>query len=307
MALELRQLRYFVAVAEEGHVTRAAARLGMQQPPLSQQIKALEEQLSVRLFERLPRGVRPTEAGTVLLEQARLVLAQTDAAVEATKRAARGEIGTLAIGLTSSSSLHPFIPRVLRRFREAHPGVAVALEESSTVELVEGLRRGTVDVAFTRAPAGAGPELKAHPLFEEAMLAALPTNHALARAAKGKPLPLKALANENFVLYRRAIGAGLYDAIVTACGNAGFSPRVVQEAPRMLSTLSLVAAGLGVSIVPASMKRLAADGVLYRGLTGAAGLRAPIIMLHTAAKPSAVLERFVTLVLKLKGDAALRG
>src|SRR5579883_1694763 len=142
MAIELRQLRYFVAVAEEGHVTRAAARLRMQQPPLSQQIKALETQLAVRLFDRLPRGVKTTEAGAVLLEQARLVLAQADQAVEATQRAARGEIGKLTIGLTSSSSLHPFIPRVLRRFREAHPGVAVALEESSTVELVEGLRRG---------------------------------------------------------------------------------------------------------------------------------------------------------------------
>jgi DNA-binding transcriptional LysR family regulator len=293
MAFELRQLRYFVTVAEEGHVTRAAERLGIQQPPLSQQIKALETQLSVKLFDRKPRGVELTEAGRVLFEQAQRVLERADEAEAAVRRAAKGEIGRLGVGLTSSSSLNPFVLRVLRRFREQMPDVVLKLEENATVELVEALRRGALDVAFVRSAVGVTPELKAHKLLDEAMVAALPFGHRLARA---KSVPLAALAREDFILYRRSQGPGLYDAIVTACGNAGFSPHVVQEAPRMLSTLSLVAAGLGVSIVPASMERLKPDGVVYKPLSRAMGLRAPIIMLYPGAGDRPVRARFIELV-----------
>ena len=293
MALELRQLRYFVTVSEEGHVTRAAERLGIRQPPLSQQIKALETELSVRLFDRKPRGVDLTEAGRILFEKARLVLERAEEAEASVRRAAKGEIGRLGVGLTSSSSLNPFVLRVLRRFRERMPDVTLTLEESSTVELVEALRRGALDVAFVRSAAGVTPGLKANPLLEEDMVAALPAGHRLARS---KSVALAALAREDFILYRRSQGPGLYDAIVTACGNAGFSPRVVQEAPRMLSTLSLVAAGLGVSIVPASMERLKPDGVVYRPLARAMGLRAPIIMLHPDARQSQTRARFIELV-----------
>ena len=293
MALELRQLRYFVTVAEEGHITRAAERLGIQQPPLSQQIKALETQLSVRLFDRKPRGVELTDAGRVLYEHAGRVLERAEEAEAALRRAAKGEVGRLAVGLTSSSSLNPFVLRVLRRFREQMPDVALKLEENATVDLVEGLRRGALDVAFVRSAAGVTAELKAYPLLDEEMMAALPSGHGLARA---KSVSLAALAREDFILYRRSQGPGLYDAIVTACGNAGFSPHVVQEAPRMLSTLSLVAAGLGVSIVPASMERLKPDGVVYKPLRRAMGLRAPIIMLHPDARDSVARARFIDLV-----------
>jgi DNA-binding transcriptional LysR family regulator len=293
MALELRQLRYFVTVAEEGHITRAAERLGIQQPPLSQQIKALETQLSVRLFDRKPRGVELTDAGRVLYEHAGRVLERAEEAEAALRRAAKGEVGRLAVGLTSSSSLNPFVLRVLRRFREQMPDVALKLEENATVDLVEGLRRGALDVAFVRSAAGVTVELKTHPLLDEEMVAALPSGHRLARA---KSVSLAALAHEDFILYRRSQGPGLYDAIVTACGNAGFSPHVVQEAPRMLSTLSLVAAGLGVSIVPASMERLKPDGVVYKPLRRAMGLCAPIIMLHPDASDSVARARFIELV-----------
>lgn len=298
MTIELRQLRYFVAVAEEGHVTRAATRLGIQQPPLSQQIKALEAALGAKLFERKPRGVELTEAGRILLERARIVLSEAEKAVAAVQRAAKGEVGRLAVGLTSSSSLNPFVLRVLRKFRETVPEVVLKLEESSTVELVDALRRGVIDIAFVRSAAGATPELKAHPLLDEEMIVALPSRHGLARGAKS--VALSALSREDFILYRRSQGPGLYDAIVTACGNAGFSPRVVQEAPRMLSTLSLVAAGLGVSIVPASMQRLSVDGVVYRPLSKARGLRAPIIMLTPDTPGSTARARFVDLVGRTK-------
>src|ERR1700689_4286345 len=137
--MELRPLRYFIAVAEEGHITRAAERLGMQQPPLSQQIRGLERELDVQLLRRLPRGVELTEAGRALLADARAILAHIDHAFTTTRRTARGELGRLVVGFTSSTPFHPFVPRVIRAFREAYPLVSLALEEAGTGELIEAL------------------------------------------------------------------------------------------------------------------------------------------------------------------------
>jgi DNA-binding transcriptional LysR family regulator len=292
--MELRHLRYFVAVAEEGHVTRAAERLGIQQPPLSQQIQALERELDVQLFRRKPRGVELTPAGRALFDEACAILARADEAIAATKRAAQGETGRIGIGFTSSASFHPFVPRVIRAFREAHPLVALALEESGTTELVAALRTRTIDAAFVRSPFGDSPDLTVRPLLEEPMVAALPSGHAL--SAPGEALPLAALAEETFVLYRRPVGPGLHDAIIAACDRAGFSPRIGQEAPRMLSTLSLVAAGLGVTVVPASMSRLEAEGVVYRPLDPVAQLTAPLNLAYRRDEISAAVRRFVALV-----------
>ena len=292
--MELRHLRYFVAVAEEGHVTRAAERLGMQQPPLSQQIHALERELDVQLFRRKPRGVELTPAGRVLLDEARAILARTDEAIAATKRAAQGETGRIGIGFTSSASFHPFVPRAIRGFREAHPLVALALEESGTTELVAALRSHQIDAAFVRSPFGDSPDLTVRPLLEEPMVAALPSGHVLSTASEA--LPLAALAGETFILYRRPVGPGLHDAIIAACDRAGFSPRIGQEAPRMLSTLSLVAAGLGVTVVPASMSRLEAEGVAYRALDPLAQLTAPLNLAYRRDEISAAVRRFVGLV-----------
>ena len=257
--MELRHLRYFVAVAEEGHVTRAAERLGIQQPPLSQQIRALEAELDTLLLRRKPRGVELTPAGRAFFDEATAILARVGDAVAATKRVARGEQGRIGIGFTSSASFHPFVPRAIRAFRETHPLVALALEESGTTELAAGLRAAQIDVAFVRSPVGEAPDLTVRPLLEEPMVAALPSGHRLGNAPG--PLPLATLAGEIFILYRRPVGPGLHDAIIAACDRAGFSPQIGQEAPRMLSTLSLVAAGLGVTLVPESMSRLQAEGV----------------------------------------------
>jgi DNA-binding transcriptional LysR family regulator len=292
--MELRHLRYFVAVAEEGHVTRAAERLGIQQPPLSQQIHALERELDVQLFRRKPRGVELTPAGRALFEEARAILARAAEAVATTKRAAQGEAGRVGIGFTSSASFHPFVPRAIRAFREAHPLVALALEESGTTELVAALRAQTIDAAFVRSPFGDSPDLTVRPLLEEPMVAALPSGHTLSTA--GEALPLAALAGETFILYRRPVGPGLHDAIIAACDRAGFSPRIGQEAPRMLSTLSLVAAGLGVTVVPASMSRLEAEGVAYRHLDPLAQLTAPLNLAYRRDEISAAVRRFVGLV-----------
>ncbi|WP_245578857.1 LysR family transcriptional regulator [Inquilinus limosus] len=289
--IELRHLRYFVAVAEEGHVTRAAERLGMQQPPLSQQIKALEQELGVPLLRRLPRGVQPTESGLVLLAEARAILAQLDRALETVRRTGRGEQGRIAVGFTSSAAFHPFVSAAIRGFREAAPQVEMAMEESSTGELVEALRLGRLDAAFIRSPVGDAAGLAVEPLLDEPMVAAVPIGHPL---AIGKaPIPLSALAEEAFVLYRRPSGPGLYDSIIAACRAAGFSPRIAQEAPRLVSTLSLVEAGLGVSIVPASMARLDTGGVAYLPLAGRPPLAAPLHLARRDAEPLGATRRFM--------------
>src|SRR6185437_2550207 len=178
--MELRHLRYFLAVAEEGHITRAAERLGMQQPPLSQQIQALERELAVQLFRRKPRGVELTDAGRALLDDARAILAHVDHAFATTRRTARGEQGRIAIGFTSSAPFHPFVPRVIRAFREAYPLVALTLEEGGNTELIEDLRHERVDAAFIRTPLADPEGVAINPLLEEPMVAALPDRHRLA-------------------------------------------------------------------------------------------------------------------------------
>jgi DNA-binding transcriptional LysR family regulator len=297
--IELRRLRAFVTVVEEGHVTRAAERLGMQQPPLTRMLHGLETELGVLLLHRLPRGVRPTEAGKALLTEARAVLARADEVKDAVRRAARGEQGRLAIGFTSSAALHPFVPNVLRTFREALPGVSMVLDEAGTGELVDALLHERLDAAFVRSPVASIAGLLVDPVLDEPMIAAFPAGHRLATDSD-TPLPLAALCAEEFVLYRRPAGPGLYDTILAACRAAGFSPMVAQEAPRLTATLSLVAAGLGVSIVPASMRRLGGDDITYRVLTDCPGLSAPLHLATRRALLSPVLSRFRDVVRRLK-------
>jgi len=296
--MELRHIRYFIAVAEEGHVTRAAERLGMQQPPLSQQIRALERELDVQLFRRKPRGVELTDAGRALLGDARAIMAQVEHAFASTRRTARGEQGRITIGFTSSAPFHPFVPRVIRSFREAFPLIALALEESGTTELIQDLREERVDAAFIRTPVADPVGLRVDTLLEEAMLVALPSQHVLARSRRGDDaaVALKRLAGETFIVYRRHSGPGLYDAIIAACHAAGFSPLIGQEAPRIVSTLNLVAAGLGLSIVPASLQRMHMDGVSYRRLTGTAQPRAPLLLASRRGDTSPIVRQFLALV-----------
>ena len=294
--MELRHVRYFVAVAEHGHVTRAAESLGIQQPPLSQQIKALEEELGVQLLRRKPRGVELTDAGAIFLERARVILSEVDRAFASTRRTARGEQGRLVVGFTSSAPFHPFVPRVIRMFGEASPHVSLVLEESGSSDLVQGLHQEIIDAAFIRSPVDDVVGLFVQPLLQEPMLVALPTGHALAAEGADAPLELTQLAPHTFILYKRPGAPGLYDSIITACRGAGFSPRVGQEAPRIVSTLNLVAAGLGVSIVPESLRRLQMDGVVYRELSESARLTAPLILACRRGENSAAVQRFIEVV-----------
>jgi DNA-binding transcriptional LysR family regulator len=292
MTLDLRQLRYFVAVAEEGHVTRAAERLGMAQPALSQQIRAIEERLGLRLFHRKARGVELTEGGAALLEEARIILSRMEQAERNALRAARGEQGHLRIGVAPTAPFHPFVPRVIRAFRDLYPGVTLTMDECLSRQAVAGLKEARLDVAFVRAEIE-DAELTVHWLMREPMVIALPAAHPL---ATGLPSPLAVFADETFIAFARVEGPGMFDATVAACLKAGFSPRVGQEAPRITSTLGLVAVGLGIAIVPDSMRRVQMDGVAYRQLVEE---DRPAVPLHLATRrgtAAAVIRNFVDLV-----------
>lgn len=292
-SIDLRLLRYFVVVAEEGHLTKAAQRIGIQQPPLSQQIRALEKELGVTLFRRLPRGMELTESGHALLVDALIILDQVNTTIEGVRRISQGELGRIAVGFTESASLHPFIPAVIRAFRQVSPGVTLAVEESNTSDLVEALRQNRVDVAFIRSPIGNAAGLKMETMLVEEMIVALPATHPLAQNKRRKSLPLTALAEESFILNRRPSGPGLYDTVIAACRVAGFSPKVKLEARKNLSTLSLVAAGLGISIVPASIRHVKLEEVVYLNVDNAPGLRAPLHLAYRDVPQSGAVERMI--------------
>ena len=262
--MEFRHFRYALAVADELHFTRAAHRLGIAQPALSQQIRQLEDELGTQLFHRLTRGVTLTEAGRAFLPHAKAVLAAADEGAAAVRRAAKGEIGQLRIGFTSSASFNPIVTGTIGRFRDTYPGMELDLQEQVTAGLLRGLREGGLQLAFVRATEDETDGLRRTALPDEPLLAALPIRHRLAGAAR---IDLAALATDRFIVYPRANGRRLYDAIVAACGRAGFSPRIVQEAPQMASTVNLVAAGVGVALVPASMRQIRAPGVSYVALS----------------------------------------
>lgn len=259
--MELRHLRYFVAVAEAQHFTRAAKALGMGQPPLSQQVQSLEREIGTPLFKRHSRGVALTDAGRAFLEDAQRILRDADQATERARRVARGEQGRIRVGMINSAPFHALIPQVIREFRKRYPNVALTLDEGTTPGLAAAVRNETVDLAFVRPLLETDRSLAMEPLLDEEMLVALPSGHALCARAR---VPLLALSIEPFVLFPRAVGAGLHDEIVRACRDAGFSPRVVQETSQVTSIVNLVAAGLGVSIVPASMQQANIEGVTYR-------------------------------------------
>lgn len=262
--MELRHIRYFLAVAEEGNFTRAAARLGIGQPPLSQQIRDLEREVGVQLFHRVPHGAELTEAGRSFRDG---VVAMPDLAadaIEAARRAARGEIGQLRLGFTAAAALNPLVPRLIRDFRRERPGLALRLVEANSLRLRDDLLEGRLDVALLR-PSWTDPyELQKWPLAEERLIAALASD--IDPAPEQTAIALPILADIPLILTPRDIGISLHDAALEACRAAGFEPRIGQPAPQIVSILSLVSAGLGFSLVPECMRQLAPDGVVYKSL-----------------------------------------
>jgi DNA-binding transcriptional LysR family regulator len=296
--MELRQLRYFIAVAEERNITRAAERLGLQPPPLSRQIRAIEREIDAQLFRRKARGVELTDAGRAFLDNARAVLAQVDHTFETTRRTARGEQGRISVAYSSTVAFHPLIPRVIREFREAFPLVTVTLMEGYPEHLIERMQNDQIDISFIRrlAPKLAGVDIAL--LHEESMLVALPSRHRLAQGDDGTALSLKVLAGETFILFGDPPhGDWLLrnSAFVAACHAAGFSPRVGQVVPYISSRLNLIAAGFGIAVVAASLENVRIKGLAFRRLKGATQLKAPLSLAFRRGDPSPVVRQFLKL------------
>jgi DNA-binding transcriptional LysR family regulator len=258
--IEIRHLRYFVAVAEELHFGRAAQRLHIAQPPLSQQIRRLEEMLGHALFLRTSRDVRLTAAGEELLERARHTLTKIEADIAAAQRIGRGEGGALTVGFVGSGMLTA-LPKMLGRYRRQYPQVDLQLREFYTAGLVTTLLNGTVDVGFLR-DSGEVDGLHVEVMTSEPFVVVLPRKHPL---AVQKTVAVKSLQHEPFVLFSRSYGSVAWKKTVAVCEEQGFLPRVVQEAPQWLTIMSLVGAGLGVTIAPACVEKLnVADTVCRR-------------------------------------------
>jgi DNA-binding transcriptional LysR family regulator len=289
MGMELRHIRYFLAVAEEMNFTRAAKKVGIGQPPLSQQIRSLEEELGAPLFRRVPRGVELTDSGKVFLPEAQAILAQAERAKKIAQRGARGELGSLRLGFTSSAAFTRIVQDAIRAFRENYPNVELTLEEEDTTTLLARLSEQTLDAAFIRPGRNNPDGVQVHRLVEEAMMIALPSDHPL---VEGSALPLSAIAKDRLLLFPRKAGPGFFDEIISACRRAGFEPRMGYEAPQITSVGNMIAAGLGVSIVPISVaNQVCVAGVKYLKIVGDRPI-APIALAIRPDEQSATVKNF---------------
>jgi DNA-binding transcriptional LysR family regulator len=260
--MELRHLKYFVAVAEELHFGRASERVGIAQPPFSQQIKKLEEEIGAPLLWRTKRHVELTAAGKIFLVEARKILAQAGGAAHAARRAARGEIGQISVGFVSSA-LYGEFASVFRLMRARHPKVALALQDMTSEEQVRAMKENKLDVGLVRPPVPGAESLSFQVVFREPFVVVLPQNHPLAKQGS---LSIHDLAQESFLMVPRSLGPGFYDQIIRLCAQSGFAPKVLLETSSTQTIVSLIAGGMGVSLVPRSIQNLRRTGVVYRPL-----------------------------------------
>lgn len=285
--MELRQLRYFVAVAEELHFRRAAERLHMSQPPLSQQIRKLEEELGVELLRRAHRRVELTDVGRVFLLEARRTLAHAERALGSARSAGRGELGWLRVGFVGSVA-YELLPRLLREFRRHYGGVQLELRELTTEEQIEALESGDIDLGLARdlEPRNG---VTVTPLFSERLLAALPASH---RFAQKEKVTLAELADDAFVVVPRDRVPRLYDRFVYLCRAANFDPTISQEALQFATILGLVSAEIGISIVPEVVKEFRKEGVAFVPLTDSEAT-SEVSLVHVSERSSPTLATFM--------------
>lgn len=262
--LELRHLRYFTAVAEELHFGRAARRLNLAQPPLSQQIRKLEEIVGYPLFTRTSRSVKLTGAGEVFLERARRTLRNVHEDLEEARSLGRGDAGFLRVGFIGSGMLTS-LPEMLGQYRREYPAVQLQLHETFTSRVMQSVAGGQWDIGILR-DGGPHAALEVTTLFSEPFVAVVPASHALAAR---RNISVASLRNEPFVFFTPLAGTRAYEKPVSLCEQHGFRPRVVQEAPQWLTLLRLVGAGLGVTIAPACVRQIATPGVVCLRLRGA--------------------------------------
>jgi DNA-binding transcriptional LysR family regulator len=288
--MELRHLRYFLVVAEELHFGRAAARLHITQPPLSQQIRQLEDELGVPLFQRTKRRVQLTDAGRAFQEAAQQMLDHAEQAVRTAQRAHRGEIGPLTIGFVGSAIAGLF-SEILLAFRTRFPEVELTLQELTTAQVVLALRERRIDVGILHPPIGEEP-FAFETICREPLVVVLPKTHPLATK---RCIPLHALAHETIVLVPRDLGPGVEDDLVEFCQRAGCYPQRLPGATQMLTVIGLVAAGIGLSLVPASMRTVRWKGIVYRPLQ-APGFQVELMVAWRRDATLAVIKMFVGVV-----------
>ncbi|MBS0961316.1 MULTISPECIES: LysR family transcriptional regulator [Acetobacter] len=262
--MDIRQLRYFTAVAKQGSITRAAKQLGIEQPPLSQQIRQLENELDVQLFERQTRGVALTPTGKALLPRAQAILELQQQFLITARGMARGEAGHIRLGLAGAVPLLPIIPSAIRAFRDAAPDVTLSMEESNTPALCAALHASAIDVAIIRPSAPDLSRLTVSHLLDEPTVIALPHGHPLSHHTT---LSLDMLAHDPLILFPRELGPGFHDAILSAYQRAGVTPKLGQQAPQIAGIVPLVAAGFGVSVVPDSLRQIHAGGVTFHTIS----------------------------------------
>jgi DNA-binding transcriptional LysR family regulator len=262
--IELSHLRYFIALAEELHFGRAAVRLHMAQPPLTRQIQLLEARLACRLFERTSRSTRLTPAGAQFLERARSIVAASGLAFQAMQGLGRGEGGQLTVA-TAPSLMLGELPRVIRGFRKRFPRVEFRLSEMASSAILEAVGAGAADLGFVRGR-DKQPDIETHRQWMEPMVAVLPGDHPL---RSQEELPLSRLRAESFVFFPRHLGPSFYDEVIGLCRKAGFTPSVTQEARQWSSIVSLVSAGMGISIGPRTISALLPKMARFPALRGA--------------------------------------
>jgi len=298
--MELRHLRYFLAVAEELSFTRAARRLHIGQPPLSLQIKALEAELGLLLFERTKRRVALTAAGERFLVSTRQILAEAERAVDEARRAARGEIGELRIGFTASLPFTGFLPGVIRAFHDAFPTVTLNLVEMFTASQIEAIMAGRLEIGFLRHTGqDAPPELSLRPIRRDPLRLAVHARHRLARA---RTVSFAQLRDENFITYPLSAGTGLSLPLRQLALAAGFEPHVVQEAREATTQIGLVAAGLGVAVIPSPLECIRVPGVRYLALRDA-GAYVSLAVATRREPPSPLLAGFLATLKSKIGTA----
>lgn len=291
--LELRHYRYFIAVAEELHFGRAALRLHIAQPPLSQQIKSMEERLGTSLFRRTRRRVELTEAGLLLLDEGRKVLAQAERAEQMLHQAIRGETGRLRIGFTGSLPFNSVMPGLIRHYRLAWPNVQLTLEEMSTAHQIDALAAGNMDIGFLRPHAPlTDPGFDIRLVERERLLVVCNADHPLMSQAE---VSVGDLAGEGFIFHPRRIGTGLYDRVMALAHAAGFIPTIAVEAHQMATIVAMAAVGLGVSIVPEAMRRVQVEGVGFRPLIEA-DAHIDLFVAVRRDHNSAVIDRFMSML-----------
>ncbi|MER9130765.1 LysR family transcriptional regulator [Mesorhizobium sp. M0768] len=283
-------MQSFMAVAEELHFGRAAARLHISQPPLTKQIQQLEQAMGVRLLERTKRKVELTAAGRVFLDEVRAVLQQTEQAVELARKADRGETGHLAVGFIDAA-IYSVVPSVVQRFTKRYPEVELSLTDLRIPNQVRAVAERQLDVGFVHPPV-VHNALKVESILVEPLIVALPETHRLASEAE---VALADLASEALIQFPRSINPSLYDEIVGLCRSSGFSPRIVREATPKQTIIGLVSVGLGVSLLPACLQNLRRSGVVYRPIQGRT-LSIDTSIIYRHEQPSPVLKAFLDIV-----------